>query len=256
MRPGSVRDQRKLPNPRSRQSVVLDPKTAFVFWAEVYDDSPNPIVQLSERAISARVPDVRGLQVVDLACGTGRLLLQLLRLAPETCVGVDSSNAMLQKARLKEGITGRLIKADVHELPLLSGSIDLVTFSLGLSYCRNLSLVAQELQRILRPGGRILATDFHPTALQSGWKRSFTIGTIHYDVSHYEYSPQDISLAFKHYFQLICTLDLHFGEPERTTFECAGKSSSFEELRKGPALILFNWEKPADMGHAGLIKAD
>ena len=102
MRPGAVKNKCNLPNPCSQQSVVIDPETAFELWAEVYDDSPNPIVELSERAIIERFPDLRELKLIDLACGTGRLLPQLLRLAPQTCVGVDSSNAMLQKARLRK----------------------------------------------------------------------------------------------------------------------------------------------------------
>ena len=126
-----------------------------------------------------------------------------------------------------------------------------MTFSLGLSYCRNLALVAQELQRILRSGGHILCTDFHPTALQSGWKRSFKLRTNHYEVSYYKHTLRNILLAFTKYFRLVCTLDLHFGEQERTAFESAGRSPLFEELSKRTALILFEWEKPADSGHAG-----
>jgi malonyl-CoA O-methyltransferase len=226
-------------------SNVLHSKQAFEFWAEVYDDSPNPIVHRSERAIIDRLPDLHGLAVADLACGTGRLLPRIYRLSPQTCVGVDLSYAMLQKARMKEKVAGRLIQADLHELPILSGSLDLVTFSLGLSYFPNLVQVALEIQRILKPGGSVLCTDFHTKASDLGWKRSFKIRTNHYVVFHYHHIVENVLLAFSQYFQFLSTSDLFFGEAERAIFEYAGKSSLFENFSSQPALILFEWRKPS-----------
>lgn len=237
-------NQFKLRNCHSQRSVVINPKQAFDLWAEVYDESPNPIVQRSERAIIELLPDLRGFRVADLACGTGRLLPQLFHLAPRICLGFDFSNAMLQKARMKEEVAGRLIQADLHELPILSGSMDFVTFSLGLSYCQNLVQVAQEIQRVLKPGGRVLCTDFHPKASESGWKRSFKIKTNHYEVCQYPHTVQNVLLAFSECFQLLCALDLFLGEAERAIFECAGKSSLFEDLSSQAALVLFDWKKP------------
>lgn len=245
MRTVEATNQIKLGHSHSPRSIVLDSKRAFELWAEVYDDLPNPIVHRSERAIIQGLQDIRGFRVADLACGTGRLLAQLSHLAPTTCVGFDLSNAMLQKARLKEELTGRLIRADLHELPVLSGSLDLVTFSLGLSYFRNLFQVAQEIQRILKPGGRVLCTDLHPTTSELGWKRNFTLRNNHYEVTHHPHTAQDVLQAFSMYFQLGRTLDLFFGDAERDIFECAGKSALFEELRSRAALILFEWTKPA-----------
>jgi malonyl-CoA O-methyltransferase len=237
-------NQFKLGNSYSPQSIILDPEQAFELWAEVYDDSPNPIVQRSERAITERLPDLRGLRVADLACGTGGLLTQFFHLAPKTYVGLDLSDAMLQKARLKEHVDGRLIQANLHDLPLHSGSIDLVTFSLGLSYCRNLVQVVYEIQRVLKPGGRVLCTDFHPNASKWGWKKGFKIKENRYEVCHYPHTVQDVLLAFSLYFQSVCTLDLSFEEKECAIFETAGKSSLFEVLNSQASLILFEWEKP------------
>jgi len=245
MRTVSATNQPNLKDFRSQQLIVLDSKQAFELWAEVYDDAPNPIVQRSERAIIENLPDLRGLRVADLACGTGRLLPQLFRLAPKTCLGLDFSNAMLQRARLKEGVADRLIQADLYELPILSGSMDFVTFSLGLSYCRNIVQVAREIHRILKPGGRVLCTDFHPKASELGWKRSFNILTNHYEVFDYPHPVRDVLLAFSKYFQLSCTLDLFFEEGERLIFESAGKSSLFEEFSSQASLILFEWKKTA-----------
>ena len=41
-------------------------------WAAVYDHDGNPLLGLEEPIVRAAVGDVRGLDVLDLGCGTGR----------------------------------------------------------------------------------------------------------------------------------------------------------------------------------------
>ena len=226
--------------------VLLDAQQAFELWAEVYDDTPNPIVQLSERTILERISgSSRALRVLDLACGTCRLLPELLKLGYQCCVGVDSSEAMLRKAGLRGEIKSNLIRADAHALPLASGSIDLLILALALSYFKDLGRIASELSRVLGPKGRILCTDFHPTACQYGWKRSSKTKTTDIEVSYFDHSIRNVGISFSKYFELIGTTDLQFGKKEFSSFVRAGKSHVFEETRKIPALVFFDWIKPA-----------
>jgi len=41
-------------------------------WAAIYDGEDNPLVLLEEQHLIPLLGDVRGLDVVDLGCGTGR----------------------------------------------------------------------------------------------------------------------------------------------------------------------------------------
>jgi len=41
-------------------------------WAATYDRDPNPLIALEESVVLELVGDVRGKQVLDLGCGTGR----------------------------------------------------------------------------------------------------------------------------------------------------------------------------------------
>jgi ubiquinone/menaquinone biosynthesis C-methylase UbiE len=245
-RPAPFEDYSRLPKADSTPMVILNAQQAFELWAEVYDDTPNPIVQLSERTILQRISGTsRALRVLDLACGTGRLFPKLLKLGYQCCLGVDSSEAMLRKASSRGEIKNNLIRADAHALPLASGSIDLLILALALSYFKDLERIASELNRVLGPKGRILCTDFHPTACQYGWKRSFKTKTADVEISYFYHSIRNVGIAFSKYFELISRVDRRFGEMEFSSFVRAGKTHVFEEARKIPALVFFEWKKPA-----------
>jgi malonyl-CoA O-methyltransferase len=67
-------------------------------WAVVYDHDGNPLQGLEEPAVRAAVGDVRGLNILDLGCGTGRHSLWLAA-AGATVTAVDFSEGMLAEAR-------------------------------------------------------------------------------------------------------------------------------------------------------------
>ncbi len=113
---------------------------------------------------------VRGLKVLDLCCGTGDLALAFAREGAEV-VGLDANEPMLEVARNKgagrkadsaaEGGAGvKFVAGDAQRLPFAESAFDLVTVAYGL---RNLADWQQglcEMQRILRPGGRVMILDF------------------------------------------------------------------------------------------------
>jgi demethylmenaquinone methyltransferase/2-methoxy-6-polyprenyl-1,4-benzoquinol methylase len=98
---------------------------------------------------------------VDVACGTGRLAVELARLEPGAIViGLDFAREMVRRAN--PGGCERLsfAVADAMRLPLADASVDVVTIAFGL---RNLPEPGQgllELRRVLRPGGRLVVCEF------------------------------------------------------------------------------------------------
>jgi len=99
--------------------------------------------------------------VLDLCCGTGDMTLALLQHRPAgineaPVLAVDFSHQML--ARGVEKFAGRnvvAIEADALQLPLSSGSLDLVTSAFGFRNLANYADGLAELYRVLRPGGQI-----------------------------------------------------------------------------------------------------
>ena len=75
------------------------PPEVFDSWAEVYDTQPNPLLSLEQRVLGPGLAEVRGLDVLDAGCGTGRWLHQLVDRRPRSLIGVDISPAMLASCR-------------------------------------------------------------------------------------------------------------------------------------------------------------
>ena len=69
------------------------PLEVFDSWAEVYDGQPNPLLSLEQRQLGPMLADVRGLDILDAGCGTGRWLQQLADRSPRSLLGVDTSPA-------------------------------------------------------------------------------------------------------------------------------------------------------------------
>ena len=97
-----------------------------------------------------------GLRILDVGCGTGHHLAQLARRGFEVA-GIDASPQMLEEARTNNpGADVRL--ADVEELPFDNASFDFVLCIEVLRYMRDSEPTIHEIARVLKPGGRVLAT--------------------------------------------------------------------------------------------------
>ncbi len=95
-------------------------------------------------------------------------------------------------------------------LPLKSYSLDVVLCGLALGHLQPNSLGAalQEISRVLRPGGELLLSDFHPFLYLSGGKRTFRApdGTT-YAVEHYPHLAADYISALLAVGMRITALD-------------------------------------------------
>lgn len=97
-----------------------------------------------------------GMRLLDLATGTGTAARAAARLGASVAA-VDRSPGMLAVAR---GLSGALDlrRADAHALPFEDGNFDVVTCGLSLSHFADRDRVLREILRVLRPGGRFVAS--------------------------------------------------------------------------------------------------
>ncbi|OHB67679.1 MAG: hypothetical protein A2Y77_04780 [Planctomycetes bacterium RBG_13_62_9] len=107
------------------------------------------------------------LDVVDLATGTGDLLISMLRRRPNTAraVGLDISERMLSICREKlhrSGLSERveLVCADASATPFAAGTFDVATMAFGIRNTPDAAGTLQEIHRILKPGGTALVLEF------------------------------------------------------------------------------------------------
>ena len=113
-----------------------------------------------KRAISSLKPFAPR-HILDIATGTGDLALLInKKLKPETVIGCDISEGMMQVARekcQKRGITNiRFEKEDCTALSYPDNSFDAVTSSFGVRNFQELEKALCEMYRVLRPGGHLV----------------------------------------------------------------------------------------------------
>ncbi len=104
------------------------------------------------------LPDVDGLDVVELGCGTAYVSAWLARRGARP-VGVDPTPAQLETARrcmAETGIEFPLVEAPGESVPLPDESADLVISEYGASIWADPERWIPEAARLLRPGGELL----------------------------------------------------------------------------------------------------
>jgi len=188
-------------------------RDGYRLWARTYDDVPNAVVSLIDRHLE--IPAGR---VIDVGCGTGRWVERT------GGFGVDTSMEMLARR------PGRVARADARQLPFADGTADVALCILSLGYIWPAEDAVAELHRITRPGGWIIAADFHPRAIAAGWTRSFKEDGVVYEIENRPWQPDG-------------SVDLYFGDPERAIYENAGKGKKFEEARQIPAVWMKRWRR-------------
>ena len=134
-------------------------------FAEVYsaENEVNLHNAYYERpATLALAGDVAGRRILDAGCGSGPLSAAL-RDRGAIVTGFDKSAGMLKLARKRLGKDADLQVADLgRPLPYPDGAFDDVIASLVLHYFEDWTEPLSELRRVLKPGGRLIASVNHP----------------------------------------------------------------------------------------------
>ncbi|HJP04179.1 MAG: malonyl-[acyl-carrier protein] O-methyltransferase BioC [Chromatiales bacterium] len=102
--------------------------------------------------------------VLELGAGTGAAAAEIRHIYPETAlIQLDWSFPMLRSAA---GITGSLVCADGHRLPLTDRSVDMALSNMMLPYCADPERVFHETRRVLKAPGLFLFSTLGPDSLR------------------------------------------------------------------------------------------
>jgi demethylmenaquinone methyltransferase/2-methoxy-6-polyprenyl-1,4-benzoquinol methylase len=112
----------------------------------------------------------RGQRILDLASGTGDLAARFAGLVgPDGLVVMTDINAaMLNQGRIRmadNGLVGNLAYTQVNaeHIPFPDNSFDCITIAFGLRNVTDKQQALNEMQRVLKAGGRVLVLEFsHP----------------------------------------------------------------------------------------------
>ena len=108
-------------------------------------------------------------RVLDLGCGTGRLVPELNdRFPGAEIVGLDLSTEMLRRFRDQPRARGHFhcTRGDLTQLPFAARSFDLVFSNLALHWATDFVQALNEIRRVLNPEGMVLFTVPGPDSLR------------------------------------------------------------------------------------------
>jgi len=150
-------------------STVQQTLQAYERWAPIYPPvAHNPLMRAEQQAMLERLPALAGRRVLDLACGSGRYSRLLLEAHAGRVVALDFCIPMLRQVD-----TASRVCASMMRLPFQANSFDCVVSGLALGHATDIGQWMSEVARVLRPGGTVLYSDFHPEAARAGMTRSF-----------------------------------------------------------------------------------
>lgn len=169
--------------------------------------------------MKALFPSLAGQTVLDLACGSGRYGLIAATEGAGRVIGLDNSAPMLQ-----QNSTGLKSLSTTEQIPLASGSVDVVLCGLALGHLQTLDASMREISRVMKLKGIALVSDFHPFIFLNGQQRTFTTPDGQtYAVEHYVHLYADYHRAAAQAgLKIDVVLEPRLGETPNVRFAEAG----------------------------------
>jgi SAM-dependent methyltransferase len=133
-------------------------------WMSGDFDKIAQIIAAGGEEFIARLQLKPSARVLDVACGTGNLSIPAARIGANV-TGVDIATNLLAKARERaqaEGVQIQFDEGDAENLPYGDAEFDEVVTMFGAMFAPQPQLVARELARVCKPGGRVAMANWTP----------------------------------------------------------------------------------------------
>lgn len=143
----------------NRPSKLFQSKEGYDKYASFYDKKLDFLDEFEQGMIWKMLGDIKGKKVLDIGCGTGRLMRKLLD-KKAFVVGADISPGMLKIAK-KKFREAEFVEADIENLPFKESHFDMVIASFVIVHLKDLRKAFDEVYRVLKPGGIFIATNIN-----------------------------------------------------------------------------------------------
>jgi ubiquinone/menaquinone biosynthesis C-methylase UbiE len=241
---GLLKNFRKyiLPEKSEKEAVA-----AYDLWAPAYDCQPDNLMLYLDEEVFDQLLHLVSLEnkvVIDIGCGTGRHWKKMLDRGPAQLVGYDVSDGMLTE--LKKKFPGAQVQIATDNI--LSGvrdeSVDVLVSTLTIAHIEDIESCFAAWRRVLKTGGSILLTDFHPVILANGGKRDFTIEKQHIVIRNYVHPLSRIkALAVKNNFEVRLQLERFIDEAVRSFYEKQNALDVYERYKDKPIIYALHLTK-------------
>ncbi len=231
----------------SRASDDKEPAEAYDLWSSDYDDQPdNLMLALDDNIFSILLKKANpgNKVIIDIGCGTGRHWSEIMKQEPISLTGYDVSPGMLEKLRRKFP-DGRVYLLQGNKLPGLENeSCDLVISTLTAAHIDDLEDTFNEWNRILKKGGELLITDYHPEILIHGGKRTFIHDGKTISVKNNIHTIGKIlELTNKMNWELLSLEERKIDDTVRSYYERKGALTIFEKFKGLPVIFGMHLKK-------------
>lgn len=218
---------------------ALSARDGYRLWAPRYN-AETAVSHLEEILVTGFNVPTDDRVLLDVGCGTGR---RLSHANASVAVGIDLSPEMLARAIG----TRTVAAADVLALPLRDGWFDVIWCRLVLGHMRDVAAAYAELSRVCRPGGAVIVTDFHATAIKAGHRRTFRdpSGAI-VEVEHHVYVPAThVAAAQAVGLELLAQREGAIGPDVREFFAKVNRLDAYQAQIGLPVVLALSFQKSA-----------
>ena len=152
----------------------------FDQWSSTYENSwlQRAFFDQTHKAALALAASIvhQPESVLDVGCGTGRLLRRAYRYWPEAqLIGVDPAQGMIEQAKLLTP-NATFYTAMAESLPLQDNSVDLAISTTSFHHWQDQAAGIREITRVLHPGGYFMLVD---VSLPNWLVRVFRLKRVH-----------------------------------------------------------------------------
>lgn len=189
----------------------LDAAEAYRLWSTTYADEINELQRLEVDLRQELVEDLRGVRVLEVGAGTGRVTRDLLSEGAEV-FATDLVVEMLLRASTRSETAGRVCVARAEALPYRAACFGAVVCALTLGHVADLSGALGSMAEVLRPGGSLVLTGFHPAATLRGWRRTFSHDGVEHSIEQHVHELSE-------YERILGSLDYSIEERRERSWE-------------------------------------
>jgi Methylase involved in ubiquinone/menaquinone biosynthesis len=226
---------------------ATEPAKAYNLWSERYDQQPDNLMLYLDGLIINELlkpTSIRNKNVLDFGCGTGRHWNNLYKNEPQKLIGVDISEGMLDvlKQKFPDAFVYQIKQNTLPEIA--DHSIDTIISTLTIAHIHDLQGIFATWDRILKPGGNLIITDFHPDLLKNGGKRVFTISGKTIRIRNYVHSIQSIeNLARSYQLTIERKIEKYIDKTVKSFYEKQNALHVYEKYVGYPVIYGIHFKK-------------
>ena len=217
-----------------------DPVKAYDLWSQSYDVQPdNLMLDLDNKLFSGLLNNVRleNKVVVDIGCGTGRNWNKILLKNPQILSGYDVSIGMLNRLKDKFPDATVYVLQD-NKLPELKNDhCDIIISTLTIAHIEQIYEAFSEWHRVLKTGGELIITDYHPVAFINGGNRTFSYNGQTIAIKNYIHKTDEVIEILQGFgFELISFIEKRIDNSMRHYYEEKKALHVFEKFKNIPII--------------------